>query len=350
MNISKGKQVKAQRVVVYGPEGIGKTTFAAQFPKPVFIDIEGSSDHMDVARTDKPLTWLELMAMLDEFAKDNHGFSTLVIDTADWAEALAISEICKRAKVEAIGDVSYGKLYQQLGAEWRKFLEKLTKVIDNGMNVVASSHASLYKFEQPDEAGSYDRWGLKLTNSFKTNLSAMLKEWGDMVLFANYKTYVEERDGTNKVKGGKRVMYTSHHPAWDAKNRHSLEPELEFNFKQIAHCIPDLGNPATGNTGSQQQAQTPPEKTQASPQQNQTTANTPQPEQDTAFNSDVYKLMELGGITEDEVNAYLLRRGIVKEGQTIHNLPENVVSQMVKPENWEKVVSNIEEHRKQNAA
>lgn len=82
------------------------------------------------------------------------------------------------------------------------------------MNVIITAHAKMRKFEQPDEMGAYDRWEMKLTRQ----VAPLLKEWSDMLLFCNYKTFVVTPDeGKNKVQGGKRVIYTSHHPCWDAK-------------------------------------------------------------------------------------------------------------------------------------
>ena len=60
MQITRGRKARAQKVVIYGPEGIGKSSFASQFPDPVFIDTEGSTDNMDVARLDKPTSWAML--------------------------------------------------------------------------------------------------------------------------------------------------------------------------------------------------------------------------------------------------------------------------------------------------
>ena len=48
---------RVQKVVIYGWEGIGKSTFASQFPDPVFIDTEGSTNSMDVARLPKASSW-----------------------------------------------------------------------------------------------------------------------------------------------------------------------------------------------------------------------------------------------------------------------------------------------------
>lgn len=93
MQITRGKIAKAQKVVFYGPEGIGKSTFAAQFPDPVFIDTEGSTSNMDVARLDKPTSWTMLLQQI-QFVKANKPCKTLVIDTIDWAERMAIEHIC----------------------------------------------------------------------------------------------------------------------------------------------------------------------------------------------------------------------------------------------------------------
>ena len=94
MNITRGKQARAQRVVIYGTEGIGKSTFASRFPNPLFIDTEGSTSNMDVARMDKPTSWTMLMNQI-AFVKANPTVcNTLVIDTIDWAETLAIESVC----------------------------------------------------------------------------------------------------------------------------------------------------------------------------------------------------------------------------------------------------------------
>ena len=52
--ITEGVINGAQKVVFYGPEGIGKTTFAMKFPDPLFIDTEGSTKKYDVRRLPKP--------------------------------------------------------------------------------------------------------------------------------------------------------------------------------------------------------------------------------------------------------------------------------------------------------
>lgn len=240
MEITRGIQNTAQKVVVYGPEGIGKTTFASKFPDPLFIDTEGSTKKLDVKRLPTPTSFTLFMEEIAYVKANPNLCDTLVIDTADWTEKLCLEHICSTKSVSGIEDIGYGKGYTYLEEEFGRMLNRLSDLIDLSINVVITAHAAMRKFEQPDEMGAYDRWELKL----QKKTAPLLKEWGDMVLFANYKTYVINVDnqgaakGKNKAQGGARVMYTSHHPCWDAKNRHGLAPELPFEYSQIAAHIP----------------------------------------------------------------------------------------------------------------
>ncbi len=232
--------------MVYGPEGIGKSTFAAQFPEVLFIDTEGSTKDMDVGRFEAPSSWTMLLEEVSCVRAHPELCRTLVIDTADWAEMLCISHVCSKYQKQGIEDFGYGKGYVYVQEEFGRLLNGLEEVVKNGTNVVLTAHAKMRKFEQPDEMGAYDRWEMKLTKQ----TSPMVKEWADMILFANYKTYVVNVDGQgaqkgkNKAQGGKRVMYTSHHPCWDAKNRYGLDNELPFAYSEIAHIIEAGRTPA----------------------------------------------------------------------------------------------------------
>jgi hypothetical protein len=240
MQVSRGIIRSAQKICVYGPEGIGKSFFASKFPNPVFCDTEGSTKHMDVARTPKPSSFAMIMEQIGYYKRNPFEFDTFILDTADWAEKLCKVEICSKGQKSSLSSFAHGTGYVLLMEDFGRLLNALEDLIELGINVVITAHATMRKFEQPDELGSYDRWEMKL----EKKVFPLLKEWSDMVLFANFKTYVVNVDGQgaakgkNKVQGGKRVMYTSHHTCWDAKNRHDLEPELPFDFEEIRHCIP----------------------------------------------------------------------------------------------------------------
>ena len=209
MEITRGKINKAKKIVVYGPEGIGKSTFASKFPDPVFIDTEGSTNDMDVARLPRPTSWTML-------------------------------HICAKHNKSGIEDFGYGNGYVYTKEEFGRFLNRLSDVIEAGINVVLTAHAQLRKFEQPDEMGAYDRWELKLGKKTQSQTSPLVKEWADMLLFCNYKTHtvaVDDKGKKHKAMGGKRVMYTSHHPCWDAKNRYGLPEECEFDYGVISRIV-----------------------------------------------------------------------------------------------------------------
>ncbi|MCR5174630.1 MAG: ATP-binding protein [Oscillospiraceae bacterium] len=234
LNIKEGKLTRAQRIVIYGPEGIGKTTMAAQFPQPLFIDTENGSGNMDVRRIEYIPSWGELLSDLAEIAKTPGLCKTVVIDTADWAEKLLTKYLLTKHQKKGIEDFGYGKGYVYLAEEWQHFLQCLDVIVGKGIHVVLTAHATMRKIEQPEETGAYDHWELKLTKK----IAPITKEWADMLLFMNYKINVITDDsGKGKATGGKRVIYTAHHPCWDAKNRVGLPEEIPADYKQITPYI-----------------------------------------------------------------------------------------------------------------
>ena len=138
------------------------------------------------------------------------------------------------ASIEAI---SFGKGYTYVGDNFSKLLKLLDELIELGINVTFTAHAKPRKFELPEEAGQFDRYEMKLSRQ----VAPLLKEWCDMLLLCNYKTYVvSTENNTKKAQGGKRVMYTSHHPCWDAKNRFNLPEVLDMGFSSIKHLFSNV--------------------------------------------------------------------------------------------------------------
>jgi GTPase SAR1 family protein len=239
MKITKGKRARAQKVVIYGTEGIGKSSLASQFPEPLFIDTEGSTDNMDVARLDKPTSWIMLNNQIAFIKANPTVCKTLVIDTIDWAESLCVDNLCAMHGKKGIEDFGYGNGYVYAKEEMGRFLNKLQDLIEIGINVVLTAHAQIRKFELPDEMGSYDKYELKLGKKTSSQTAPLVKEWADLLLFCNYKTYLisQEKSTKKKAQGNQRVMYTEHTPAWDAKNRHGLPSELPLDYASIAHIF-----------------------------------------------------------------------------------------------------------------
>lgn len=347
MKITRGKIATALKIVAYGPEGIGKSTFASQFPGAVFIDTEGSTKTMDVARTPTPLSFTQLLQQIQYFVNHPNEAQTVVIDTADWAERLCKAELCDSRQWKGIEDAGYGKGYTYLAELMGNMLNMLSALTDVGVNVVLTAHAMMRKFEQPDEMGAYDRWELKL----EKKVAPLVKEWADLLLFANYKTMVVNVDdkgaakGKNKVQGGRRVMYASHHPCWDAKNRFGLPDEMPFEFSSIAHILP-----AKTPTYTPEPAPIAPAPVQQTAMPKPAPESAPEPpEQQNLFDEPVpfdnlRALMEQSGVTCQEVRWAVAQAGYYPEATPIATYDATFVSGELLP-NWAVVVSMIQAER-----
>ena len=369
IKVNKGILQKPLKLVVYGPEGIGKTTFASQFPLPLFLDTEGGTAHMDVARFEAPKTWDAILEDVRSLISDTSGYQTFVLDTADWAVRLCESCVCMRAGKAGIEDFGYGKGYVYAKEEFAKLLDLMTELVDKGMNVVITAHSIIRKFERPDESGAYDRWEIKMGNKAGSQIGAICKEWADVVLFANYKETVVEINGKKKVQGGKRVMYTSHAPTWDAKNRHGMPPELPFDYMEIARIVPQMAAKGTKETTAEEAFGLTPATNRKAAEieeavreakekpQGPTPAKEPAPVQGTlappaegkdtqprdGVDPRILQLCDAGGILLDEVSKALQGMGISPGYVMVKDFPPNIVDELVA--HWQEVRNHINEMR-----
>lgn len=240
-NVIKGKIAQRVRAVVYGPEGVGKSTFGANAPKPIFLGAEDGTAQLDVARFPAPQTFADVLAAVRELATQPHEFETLVADTLDWIEPLIWDFICQRDGVAKIEDYGYGKGYQAALDEWRKLLaalESLRKA--RPMHIILLAHSQIRPFKNP-QGEDFDRYELKI----HAKASGLVKEWSDAVLFCNWETFAKKDERTKRVKGvstGARNIYTERTAAYDAKNRYSLPEELplswaDFEAAMNAHSV-----------------------------------------------------------------------------------------------------------------
>ncbi|QIW60313.1 AAA family ATPase [Lactococcus raffinolactis] len=336
-NITSGPTATAQKVVLYGVEGIGKSTFASQFPNPVFIDTEGSTSNMNVQRLDNPNSW---QMLLDEvnYVKQSRICSTLIIDSADWSERICKEHLAVLGKwTDSNND--YGAKYIALEKEFGLLINKLSDLVELGINVVLTAHAKLKKKEEPDQMGAFDRYQLKMED--KTG--AIVKEWADMVLFANYEMTVltDEKTKSKKATGGHRVMYATHYPGWDAKNRHGLPDKLPFEFGTIAHIFNETHTPVQEPEPQEAPVvETQPEQVELIPTPGawtpgggevaDTSANQNQFSRDPivldpGIDPQLAQLMTANGVTEDEVKAVVVEKGFMPAEVSVKDYPSDLV-------------------------
>jgi hypothetical protein len=238
MNIIKGKQQRAQRVVIYGVESVGKSTFAAQFPKPLFLDIEGGTAHLDVDRVAID-SWKLLGECIAEVAKTD--YRTVVIDSADWAERLAVEDLLAANKKQSVEDFGFGKGWVMAAEKVSRFLGALDRLINAGKNVVVIAHSKVQRVEPPDILAAYDRYELKLSKQS----SPLVKEWADELWFFRFKTKAVTNDGgkAKGIGGKERVIFTTHSAAYDAKTRSGLPDEIPMEWDAVAHLFQPIAKP-----------------------------------------------------------------------------------------------------------
>ncbi|MBO1909676.1 ATP-binding protein [Sporosarcina sp. 6E9] len=364
MQITTGKIAKAQKVVLYGPEGIGKSSLAAQFPDPLFIDTEGSTSNMEVARMDRPTSMTYLEQQID-FVKNNRPCKTLIIDTIDWAEQIVIDAVVSEAGKKSITGFGYGEGFIQLSERMGKLLNRLSDLVEIGINVVLTAHSQIVRFEQPDEMGAYDRYELKLGNKTTARTAALVKEWADMVLFLNYKTFsvaTDDKGKKYKGQGGTRTMYATHHPAWDAKNRHNLPDEMPMDYAQIAHIFnavpqveptqapPVQPQPTIQQTAPSQSSvvETPQAPPVASPEQ-APVQNTAPSQQGGGLDPNIPQslrvLMEQNNVLEFEIQTIVSQKGYYPLDTPIINYDPTFIDGVLVGA-WAQVFAGIEQLRK----
>lgn len=234
-NISTGPIDRPRRILLYGVEGVGKSTFAASADAPIFLCGEEGSDHLDVPRFPAPRTWLEAREAVDVLRAQATPYRHLVVDTLDWLEPLVWQHVCARAGKESIEDFGYGKGYLAALDEWRLFVKQLEQLrAERQMGVILLAHSHIKPFKNP-EADDFDRYEMKL----HAKAGGFLREWCDAVLFANYQTFAH-KDEKKRVRGvatGERVLYTQRTAAYDAKNRYNLPPTLPLAWDAFTAAV-----------------------------------------------------------------------------------------------------------------
>lgn len=225
------------RVLLYGPEGIGKSTFAAGSPSPIFLCPEDGTAQLDVARLPEPQTWGDVMEAVHILTTQEHGYKTLVVDTLDWIEPLCWSYVCVKMGIQSIEDAGYGKGYTAALDEWRKLIAALDGMrAKRGVHVILLAHSYVKTYKNP-EGDDFDRYMLKLHD--KTG--GLLKEWSDAVLFSAYQTFVEKKNKNDRTAkafaSGARVVHTERRAAWDAKNRYGLPESIPLGWDEYVAAV-----------------------------------------------------------------------------------------------------------------
>ena len=238
MKILSGKQKRNKLLMVYGESGIGKSSFAAEFPSPLFLCTEDGLGDIDVPHV--------LINSYDEFweALDSDlikNYKTLVIDSVDHLEGMIFNWMMRKYKVDVVAKVAggYGAYVGIALTEWQKVMAKVRELREN-LDIVLISHNQVKKFEDPTLLEPYDKYTLKLQDK----AAAYLTETVDILMFCKFETFVKKVEGLNKNKAvgtQKRLCHVYPHAAYDAKTRFKMPEVFELGYK---HFIKALGEPS----------------------------------------------------------------------------------------------------------
>jgi hypothetical protein len=238
--VSTGKLSSGKRILIYGPGGVGKSTLAAQFPKPIFFDPTEGTKNIDTTRFKDASTWGLLLEYVRFLAVGDHGYLTFVIDELTEVERMSHDHTCEKAHKPCIDDSIKGgfgwdKGYKAARIEWLSLINELELLTAKGINVVLLGHSTTERFKNP-EGEDYDRFNL----SCHKTLAALLFEWCDAYMFARNSVAVAMTEKTKKsfaVSAGDRVLHTVEEPAFWAKNRYGLPDEVPLSYDSLAEAI-----------------------------------------------------------------------------------------------------------------
>jgi hypothetical protein len=247
MQINKGRVARARRMLLYGENGIGKSSLASLFPRPIFLNLEDGLGDLDVESTNVITSVTELVGCLVHLS--NSEYQTIVVDTIDWLEKLIFSEVAENAGKKTIDDIGFGKGYQAVELRWKELFGGFTYLWHQNKHIVFTCHEAIEKFTNP-EGDSYNYW----RPSLHLKGSGCVTEWCDEVLFLRYRTHTVQKDegfGAKRaiaIGGRERFIAANKSATCEAKNRLGMPDELPFSFEAIAGYLPPLEKqPARGN-------------------------------------------------------------------------------------------------------
>jgi hypothetical protein len=241
-SVRRGRIAAPIKALVYGVEGVGKSTLGAGLPEPLFVCAESGTEQLDVARLPEPRAWSEVLGALDELAAGGHGYQSVVVDTVDWLEPLLWDHLCHKHKWSSIEAPGYGKGYVEALSEWRQLLRRLDQVRAAGLHVLLLAHATVRRVSPPD-LEAYDRYSLKVNEK----AAALVREWADAVLFAQYEVSTTKGRTDRVAKAystGERVLRTVYSASWDAKNRWGLPETVPLDAQVLLRAAAGAGTAA----------------------------------------------------------------------------------------------------------
>jgi hypothetical protein len=246
-SLRRGGESKPPIILDYSTHGLGKTSFGAFAPNPVFLQTEDGLGQLEAPTFGVLKTYDQVLEAIGSLYGEEHDFKTVVLDSADHLEPLIWAETCRLNGWPNIEHPGFGKGYGATADVWRIVLAGLKALRDEkGMGVIILAHSETRQVNAPDVEAPFDRYQPKLHKI----ASALLQEVADCVFFMNYRVSIlkdNPKDANSRARGvggGMRVLYTEERPSHLAKNRYRMPAQIplpdkpEMMWSAVAQHIP----------------------------------------------------------------------------------------------------------------
>lgn len=234
--------VAQQKTMIYGLAGAGKTTLASQMDRPLFIDMEGGCNLLDVARTPTISLYQNAVRVILDIHKDRENylkqFHTIVIDSVDWLVRRAEEHASGVRTVNQDGTISvdmsatigkanggYGNGNKQLENHVRtELLPALQTLVSDGFAICLVAHA-----DQKDLMNAEGVQTSKISPAIGERFMEPIVQWCDNVFYL--KNDNSERklllEGTNTVLAKNRLGKTGEVSLSETTIQEILTPKKE---------------------------------------------------------------------------------------------------------------------------
>ncbi len=222
-------------VLTYGPTKIGKSSWCSHADNALFLSTEPGLNSLEVFQI--PIrSWEELLAACAEIAEGNHQFKTIIVDTIDNAYRMCAEHICRKFKVDHEADLSYGKGYALISAEFQRVLNKLA-FMPYGLHLISHSQ----DIEIETRTGKYTKTVPTLPEKPRKIVLGLV----DMVLFCDIETSTAP-DGKTVAR---RVMRTKPSLYFEAGDRTGRLPEtIDLDYAKFIEAFGAGQTPAVPTT------------------------------------------------------------------------------------------------------
>lgn len=225
--ITRGRTAEPPRLVLYGMEGIGKSTFAAKFPNPVFIQTEDGLGMIDCAKFPLAQSFEDAYKYTEALTIQDNDFQSVVVDSLDWLERLIWDQVATDNKVDNIEQIGFGKGYTMALTYWRRYLALLSKLHQQNKILLLLAHAVAEDYSDP-EVSSLKRFTPRLHKGARS----LIAEYVDVILLATRAYGAAKGDANNP-----RIVRTEASPYQVAKSRYAIPSEMPLDAAEVLSAI-----------------------------------------------------------------------------------------------------------------